>query len=131
MCIWKVAEEDRRCEYCSYKGGCETFPDAQIMNIVPGSVLFERASIMNELIGDNVLRRTRRANVVWARNMLCYSLFADGYGYSGIGRAVGLDHASVIHCVRRAKEMLRNPSMYGPEMAIWQKYSNLLSLQKQ
>lgn len=23
MCIWNVKKEDRRCDYCSYGGGCE------------------------------------------------------------------------------------------------------------
>ena len=101
------------------------------MNVVPSGVLFERVSIMNEIIGDNVLRKTRKAHVVWGRNMVCYSLFVDGYGYSGIGRAMGIDHATAIHCIKRVKEMLKNPVMFSVEVAIWQKYSNLLSLQKQ
>lgn len=123
MCIWPVNPEDRHCEFCSYRGGCDRYPKKK-----SNPELYRR--IMFRIIGMDVLTRSRRQDLVWARNMVVYQLRLDGFSLKQIGRAVGLDHSTVVNCVHQVERMLERPSMYEKESEIWQEFQNSLNSQK-
>lgn len=125
MCIWNTPVADRHCEFCSYRGGCETYPKKK--DIRPELYI----EIMSEIIGMDFLTRSRRQDLVWARNMVVYQLRLDGLSLKQIGQAVGVDHSTVVHCVHQVERMLERPSMYEKESEIWQKFQNSLNSQKQ
>ena len=123
MCIWSVKPEDRHCEYCSYRKGCERFPK-RIMD--PKANRYVR--IMSDIIGANILFKSRKQRIAWARHMVAYQLRREGYSLEKAGGAIGLNHATVLNCERQVSRMIENPQMYPNETEIWQKF---LSLQKQ
>ena len=124
MCIWSVREEDRHCEFCTYRGGCEAYP--QKKEVRPE--LYRE--IMSEIVGMDVLTRCRRQDLVWARNMIAYQLRKDGLSLKNVGIAVGLNHSTVMNCMHQVERMLERPSMYEKETEIWQKFQNSLNSRK-
>lgn len=123
MCIWEIAPEKRHCEFCSYRGGCEVRPSED------GSREKARryAEILSVVLGKDIMRRSRKSDVVWARYMLMYQMRMDGYSLSVVGKCAGVDHSTVVHAVKNVTKMLHTPAMYQPETEVWQKF---LSLQK-
>ncbi len=59
-----------------------------------------------EVSEANLLSRSRRREVVIARQMICYELRRRGYTYSAIGEVVGRDHATAIYSEKKFREML-------------------------
>lgn len=127
MCIWKVSESDRRCEYCSYRGGCERYPKGKEKEDVR-SVAERYVEAMSDIVGQNILIRTRSILLVWARNMVAYQLRLEGYSVTAVGECLGLNHSTVTHCASRMKEMLERPKMYAKEARIWTEFQKRLSL---
>ena len=125
-CIWKVAEEDRHCEFCSYRGGCEKYivhgpTDERLKQDI------ERYSkIMVDIAGVDIIQRSRDRAVVWARNIVFYKLRADGYSLQRIGRFMNYSHCIVLYGSRRVEEMLQYPSMYSEEISLWNKFQKFI-----
>lgn len=126
MCIWKVEEKDRRCEYCHYRGGCEKYPEGIEKEDVR-SVAKRYIDVMCDIVGQDILK-TRRMVPVWARNMVAFQLRSEGYTVAAVGSCLGLDHSTVTHCMSRVKDMLSHPMFYVRETRIWQKFKETLSL---
>lgn len=127
MCVWKVEESDRRCEYCNYRGGCEKYPEGIEKEDVR-SVAERYVKVMNDIVGQDILVKTRSSLLVWARNMVAFQLRRENYTVSAVGDCLGLDHSTVTHCNRRVREMLSHPRFYPRETRIWQKFTETLSL---
>jgi hypothetical protein len=50
---------------------------------------------------EEVFGRNHHARISWVRARVCKELREMGYSLPGIGRALGIDHTSVMHNVRR------------------------------
>lgn len=126
MCIWKVSESDRRCEYCSYRGGCEKYPKGVMKEDV--RVVAERyVRVMTDIVGQDILK-TRRLLPVWARNMVAYQMRQEGYPVVAVGDCLGLNHSTITHCAGRVRDMLSHPRLYTQEIRIWNRFKEALSL---
>lgn len=120
-CIWKVAEEDRHCEYCSFHGGCVKHPERIDRK--------ERyVYIMSKIIGRDVREKSRERLLVWCRYMIVYQMRLDRDLTTEIGAFLGLDHSTVTYGTDRMIDMLKHPGYYPKEMAIWHKFEEMLSL---
>ena len=128
MCIWEIDPEKRRCEFCSYRGGCEKYHPERALNAGADAECY--VGIMSSIIGTDILNRSRDHRMVWARNIVAYQMRRRGHSLSSIGKCLGLDHSTVAHCERSVKDMLFWPSMYPEEIKIWQNFQEKLSLQK-
>lgn len=122
MCIWNCKEDDRKCVFCTYRGGCEMYPieydpSAELSKIGLGYV-----KSMNEIVGADILEPSRRRDVVWARNMVAYRLNQDGLSFEKIGKVLNRDHSTVFHSVMRCKDIFKYPSMYREELALWETF---------
>lgn len=126
MCIWKVAEEDRHCEYCSYRGGCERYEVKPLYE--SRAQYFIR--VMNDIIGDNVLRRSRKRELVWGRNIVAYQMKREKFQSVDIAKCLGLRHCTITHAVSSVVEMLNMPGLYQNEMRLWNFFQEMISLQK-
>ena len=115
MCIWKVNEEERRCEFCSYREGCERYPRIE----TPEGRKNWYVSVINGILGDDVMQRCRRKDLAWGRYMVAYMLRKAGMTQEKVGRLLGLDHSTVYHCERQVERMLERPSMYQEEFKVW------------
>lgn len=126
MCIWNVDENNRRCEFCSYRGGCEEYPlGRNIDDRAP-----EWLSAMNRVIGEDVRVSSRKKNVLWGRNFLAYKAKIEGLTLSQIGRLIGRDHATGLFASRRGEDAINNPQMYSDVMGIWDRFQKMLFLEK-
>lgn len=126
-CIWKVTESDRRCEYCSYRGGCERYPEGIEKEDVR-RVADRYVRVMSDIVGQDILVRTRSSLLVWARNMVAYQLRSEGYPVVSVGNCLGINHSTVTHSSSRVREMLKRPKMYVREARIWTEFQKQLSL---
>lgn len=124
MCIWKVNASERNCDYCSYRGGCESYE--KVTPVEEAGAVY--VSVMNELLGRDILERSRERELVWARYMVCYRLIEDGYTLGKTGKFMNLDHATVLHGKRQVANMLEMPQMFREEIGLWKKFTELLSL---
>lgn len=123
MCIWKVEESERKCVYCSYRGGCEEY--AKVTLVDEAGAIY--VGILSALVGRDIMQHSRERELVWARNMACYRLVMDGYSLCKVGRFMGMDHSTVSHAKKQVANMLDMPSMYPEEMSLWEKFTGLIS----
>ena len=121
MCIWNCSVEDRHCEYCSWHGGCEKRPLRPDMRTCEDATK-RYAGIMSDILGRDVLERSREHMVVFARAMIAYQLRKECYSTTKIGECMGLSHCSVIYLSRMITYMLENPRQFREEMYIWEKF---------
>lgn len=127
MCIWQVSEEDRHCEYCSYRKGCEKYPAKTLPDGMAGWYISE----MSEIVGRNILERSREWYMVWGRNMVAYCLIKKGCSLQKVGEYLGMDHSTVSHCKRQVERMMKAPCMYRMETAIWEKFKKKIEYENQ
>lgn len=52
-----------------------------------------------------ILGKSRKSEIVEARHLLCYSL-RKRHTTSEVGRMVNIDHSSVVHAVKKIKDLL-------------------------
>ena len=122
MCIWKVNDSERHCEFCSYRGGCEEHEKVTpIEEAVPIYV-----GILSGLVGRDIMEQCRERDVVSARYILFYQLIKDGYSQEKIGKNCGFDHSTVCYGKRQVENMLRFPGMYPTEVILWQNFKKLI-----
>ena len=121
MCIWPVKASDRQCNYCTYVG-CERhahrLKDKRANRYV---------KVMSDIVGANILLKSRKQILVWARNMVAYQLRLDGYSLPAIGRLLDLDHSTVVYCEQQVRRMLLAPSMYEDESEVWEEFQKQLN----
>lgn len=61
---------------------------------------------LNEILGIDLLQKSKREEVVWAR-FACFKFMREqGLSYLSIGEAFGMSHASVIHGVNEFNDKL-------------------------
>jgi len=70
----------------------------------------------------DIIGRGRIPHIVEARQMVCYRLVKDGYIKSEIGRAMGLNHATVLHAFDKYDSAMSLPG-YGELRAKWKVFS--------
>ena len=125
MCIWNVKPDERHCRYCTYVKGCE-------VRLIYGKKVgvsdnFEAfVTTMNEVVGGDILSRSRNTVLVWGRYLVAYKLSLEGFSEKSIGKMLGLDRVSIIHALRRVGEMMASPMMYLKEMEIWDTFNESL-----
>lgn len=123
VCIWSCKVEERRCEYCSYRKGCEKFPNAERLDLKARYV-----DKMSEIVGMDILTRVRCTTLVWARYMVAYQMRQEGFTTGAIGKLLHMDHSTVTYAVKRINMMFDFPRFYPKELEIWQKYRESLYL---
>ena len=126
MCIWNVREGERQCEYCSYYGGCEA--REMCLKEPPAMATQKYISVMDSVLGDSTLSKTKASRYVWARKMIAYKLRERGYTFESIGRALGKNHSTVVSAVNSVRDMLAHPLMYGDETIIWDQFVKNLKI---
>lgn len=126
MCIWNVNEAERHCDLCAYGGGCETreFHETKTVEDVGRKYV----AVLCGIMGMDVRDKTRKHEIVWARNMAFYQLTEDGFSLIKVGKFMGFNHSTVLYGRRQVEQMLKRPSMYKEETAIWQKFQRSIAI---
>lgn len=107
---------------CMYIGACERnrFKNPEHLS---DYVIF-----MNELFGSDITTRERSSQRVWARNIVAYQLFLEGFHPREIGGAIKRDRTTVLSAIQSAEKALHSPKMYAKEMMLWKKFQEKLTL---
>lgn len=124
MCIWNVNEGERHCELCAYNGGCESREVHETVEDVGRRYM----AVLCGIMGMDVRDRTRKHEIVWARNMAFYQLTNDGFSLNKVGKFMGFNHSTVLYGRRQVEQMLKSPSMYKEETAIWLKFQRSIAI---
>lgn len=122
MCIWNCPKEDRLCTVCMYMGACERNGRKDPKHLT------DYVLMMNDLFGSDITERGRSSQMAWARNIVAYQLFLEGFHPKEISRAIKRDRTTVYHAVQNAEIALNVPRMYLREMALWKKFQEKLTL---
>ena len=61
---------------------------------------------LSEILGIDLLQKSKREEVVWARFACFYLLRKNGFTSLEIGKMLGKHHATVLHGAKRFEEML-------------------------
>jgi len=70
--------------------------------VIPIESISQVVDMVHEEMGldiDIIFKRTRKQDVVQARNLCIYLLHKKHYGECAIGRAFGLNHATIYHSI--------------------------------
>lgn len=121
MCIWKINEEYRMCEYCCYPHHCEAHPEAK--KTIPSETIIEA---MNSILGEDIRQRCRRSELVWARNMVAYRLMLNGLKQEEAASLLGLNRTTMVHCHKQVRNMLDYPKSYIEEFRLWKRFNAAL-----
>lgn len=62
--------------------------------------------VASEYFNIPITKKTRRRNVVALRQAISYLLHERGVTYTSIGRALNIDHATVIHGYKKTRDFL-------------------------
>jgi len=125
-CIWDVAPEKRRCVYCSFGGGCPKRAAAK----EPYLPAEEYVEAMNEIVGVDIRRKTRKRPWPQWRFLVAYQMAHDGFSHSKIGEALGIDRCTVLYGVSAIANVMDLPQVYPYEMSIWEEYQKSINLLK-
>jgi len=96
---------------------CQEFRQQQAQQIV---------TIVTEITGCNPLDITRKRKVVYARMMLIYQLYLQGFRKIDIARFVGYNHASVIYAINTMEDVIAFPNLKRVEFNLWQQLQKLI-----
>lgn len=77
---------------------------------------------MDGASGVNPLEKTRKRAVVTARAFVAYALVKEGFMLTDIGRALGFDHATIIHYKEMVGNILTSPG-YDAEREMWEQFN--------
>ena len=125
MCIWKVNDKNRMCQFCSYRGGCERYPVSGRHGVeADGERMLK---IMNGIVGDDVRKKRRSPRYLWGRYIVAHHLRVMGYSYPEIAGVLGITHATVINSEFQVTKMLQMPQMYKFEKGLWDTFSEKLN----
>ena len=82
---------------------------------------------MSEVVGFDVMNRSRRNDALWARYIVLYQLLEDGWNTTRAGGVFGLDHSTVSNAKIRVLQMLDMPGMYRHEYELYRDFKHRIS----
>ena len=75
--------------------------------------------IATEIMGDDILKKTKERNSVTGRRMIAYQMIKDGYSYTKIGRHLKIHYSSVGLANTTMQNAFQFPKMYAEEIFYW------------
>lgn len=72
------------------------------------------------------LTDTREAGNALIRSIVAYRLVKEGYHYTEIGTAMGRNHSTISHYVRKVENMLSIPVAYKREISLFKEIERIL-----
>ena len=59
--------------------------------------------ILNNITYEQLSKRCRKRSTMIIRNAFCIAAYELGYSYSGIGKYLGMNHVTIMHCINKIK----------------------------
>lgn len=78
--------------------------------------------VMADIIGEPVQMESRHPRYVWARIMVAYQLFKEGYTTTETGKMLGKNHTTIIHMRTRMEDALMYDYAYQDIIHIWKQF---------
>lgn len=107
----------------------ETFYEAVLQRLNGRTPCGERyASLLpaaEAATGTRLTERRSNDNTL-VRVFLAYRLSEEGYGLSEIGRAMGRNHSTISHLIKRFRDMLLLPIVYKEEIALYKRFEGMI-----
>jgi hypothetical protein len=69
-------------------------------------------NIVNSVYELDLMDKCRRREYTDARLTFMSIMYDEGYGYTAIGRMIGKNHATIIHCLKSLDWMLKNEKSF-------------------
>lgn len=83
--------------------------------------------IMDEILGESVMRKNRDARLVWGRAMIAFQLRSEGLTENMVGRILGKREATIFNLERKMADMMEVPEAYKDIMPIWVKFKEKIN----
>lgn len=112
-----MTHEERTAAIVQLRGGIDKYEQAikslenkikDLQKYIDGTEVEKRIRIVCEATGisrKDIFGKSRLSEIVEARHLLCYFLNKD-LTTTDTGRIMGLDHSSVVHAVKKIKDLL-------------------------
>lgn len=112
-----MTHEDRTAAIVQLRGGIDKYKQVikslenkikDLQKYIDGTEVEKRIRIVCEATGipqKDVFSKSRKAEIVEARHLLCYLLNKD-LTTMDVGKVMGLDHSTVVHAVKKIKDLL-------------------------
>lgn len=118
-------------EYADFLSGCKE-GDRIRMEVLPndykptvGERYLQVLSVAERASGVR-LTESREAGNALIRSIVAYRLVKEGYHYSEIGKAMGRNHSTISHYVRKVENMLSVPLAYRREVQQFKRFEEML-----
>ena len=82
----------------------------------------QMVSVVNDILNDNILRKTKDHKAVVGRWMVAYQMKKEGYTVSGIGRHMRRSHSTIIHMIRMMEDVFGYPQFFKLENVYWEQF---------
>ena len=86
----------------------------------------EYIDIISKLMGIEYNPKSRERDQVIARVILGSTLVRKGYTHSEAGQAIGKDHSTIVHIMRRKRDWESLPFIYEKENKILKQFNELI-----
>lgn len=83
-------------------------------------------SVMNEIVGGDIMVRTRERDIVIGRNIVMHRLLSEGCSTEWIGKQFGLSHCTVIHARGVVEDWLMASRIFKDEVGIYRKFNQII-----
>ena len=86
----------------------------------------ELLEIFTQVTGWRVNLYSRDRDCVWAKTMVAYQMFQEGYPLCEIARQMFKDHTTVTHYRQKMEDALSLPQAYQDILPIWEQFKQRL-----
>ena len=83
--------------------------------------------VMNGIVGADIRERSRKREIVVARNIVMHRMLVEGATQTWVGEQFGMGHCAVIVARRMVENMLMMPRAYMDEMTIYRKFNDKIN----
>ena len=78
--------------------------------------------VMNEIVGTDIMAKSRSRDLVWGRFVVMHKLAMEGCSLTSIGRLFGVGHCAVIYARDTVDRMLASPKLFPYEMTVYHEF---------
>lgn len=82
----------------------------------------ELLGMMEEIMGEPIPLKSRKADYVWARTMVAYQLTREGITTTEAGRMLGKDHSTITFLKEKMEAALTYSYAYKDVVDIWKQF---------
>lgn len=82
----------------------------------------ELIDMVCDILGIEEIPNNRDNMSVFARSLVAYQMYLEGFTTTYIGKVINRDHSTIISLIERVSNMLMMPNFYPHEIVVWDEF---------